>query len=363
MRILVAGAGVSGLALALALQKRGIIAEVVDKSPDSHTPGTAVHLPGNAVRVLKLLGLEKELQKISHPVQRQMISDHKGRELSSLSTSSIWGTVGASLTVPHDALRNLLQSAIDIRQIRLNTELTATSSDGQVIYKDGGWEAFDLVVGADGAGSAVRKNLFHVPMTAQERVSWHFVAYDVSGSANIQVLRVDGSGRRVLTSPLGAERTFCYAEVDSARALTAGDNWQKLFADFPYDTTLLLEQGEKASFALNSGAIDTDWVRPHAVLIGDAAHPFPFGATQGVALALEDAFVLAETLMSADSSTLGPALTAYQRRRTQRVHWVVDQNKREEKFRAHPRMMRIKSSTRRAENLFRDSYSALHTMP
>ncbi|MFD3563142.1 FAD-dependent oxidoreductase [Streptomyces sp. NPDC058686] len=88
MRMLVAGAGVSGLALALALQKRGIAAEVVDKFPEFRTPGTAVHLPGNAVRVLKLLGLQTELQKISHPVQRKMIFDHKGQESATGSATS-----------------------------------------------------------------------------------------------------------------------------------------------------------------------------------------------------------------------------------------------------------------------------------
>ncbi|MFE6904443.1 FAD-dependent oxidoreductase [Streptomyces sp. NPDC057717] len=362
MRILVAGAGVSGLALALALQKRGIAAEVVEKIPEFQTPGTAVHLPGNAVRVLELLGLEKELQKISHPVQRQMIYDRNGQELSSLSTSSIWSTVGSSLTVSYDALRSLLQSAIDIRHIRLNTELTSASPDGRATYKDGSSEAFDLVVGADGIRPVVRENLFHVSMGTPGRVGWHFIAYDVSGDTNNQILCIGGSGRSFLISPLSAVLTFCCAEVDSTRTPAPKSNWQNLFVDFPYKATLLLEQGENAFFTPNTGVIDTDWVRPHAVLIGDAAHPFPFGATQGAPwpLKMHSSWRRRSCQSTARLSSL---LAAYRRRRIQRVQWVVDQSKREEKFRTQPRMIRTKVSTRRTENLYKDRYSELHAMP
>ena len=191
-------------------------------------------------------------------------------------------------------------------------------------------------------------------------MGWHFVAKDISGCGHDQILRVDNSGRSVLTSPLGSGRTYCYVEVDSTRVRVPQTGWQAMFAGFRYETALLLEQAENAYLAPDTGVIGTDWVRSQAVLIGDAAHPFPYGTLQGSAMAVEDALVLAETLMGA--STLDAALVEYQKRRTKRVAWVAGQDQRERRFRTNPNRSRTKSAHRRAARVFA-AYAQLHDMP
>src|SRR5689334_2253238 len=107
-RILIAGAGIAGLALKHALAGSGIAADVVERDPVLRTSGAGFYLPANAVRALADLGLAEPLYESAVPVRRQEIRDWSGRLLSGIDVHTIWGDVGECLAIRRADLLDLL---------------------------------------------------------------------------------------------------------------------------------------------------------------------------------------------------------------------------------------------------------------
>ena len=92
-RVLIVGAGIAGLALARALRRRDITADVVERMPEWETSGAGLYLPGNSVRALRELGLWEELAARANPIVRQRFLDHRGRGLADIDVRSYWDGV------------------------------------------------------------------------------------------------------------------------------------------------------------------------------------------------------------------------------------------------------------------------------
>lgn len=118
--------------------------------------------------------------------------------------------------------------------------------------------------------------------------------------------------------PLGDGAVFCYADVASPKGRPTWD-WREYFDDLDDSVTNLLAQ---VGHLAGSPIMEVD--QPYAwlgrtVLIGDAAHAMSPSIAQGVALAVEDALVLAETL---NDRPVYEALPAYEQRRAERTAWI-----------------------------------------
>ncbi|MFF2526374.1 FAD-dependent monooxygenase [Streptomyces liangshanensis] len=371
-RTLVVGAGIAGLALARALRDQGLDADVVERDPDWRTTGAGLYLPANAVRALERLGLGTELARRAHPITRQRMLDHRGRALADFPVSAIWGDVGGCLAISRADLHDLLRSAVGDSSVRLGKGVASVDDGGTVTFADGSSETYDVVVGADGVGSAVRATAFQ---GAEPRflgqVCWRFVAREDPAAPPITdwTVRLGSGGRTFLTVPLGGGLLYCYADVNSAEQVAPEGDWRALLADFAGPVPHLLEQGADAYFAALSEIDDTDWVRPHAVLVGDAAHACSPSMAQGGAMALEDVLVLAELLGEAARAGTGegaagtdfaPVLAAYQARRAERVRWVLSQNQRRDKARNLPTPLRNLTLRFAGERLFKANHAPLH---
>jgi 2-polyprenyl-6-methoxyphenol hydroxylase-like FAD-dependent oxidoreductase len=95
LRVLIVGAGISGLALAKALLDRGFLVDVVERrADDGRALGSGLYLPANAVRALQGIGVGGEVAKRAEPVARQRLHDHRGRPLAEFEVELIWGGVG-----------------------------------------------------------------------------------------------------------------------------------------------------------------------------------------------------------------------------------------------------------------------------
>ncbi|SDM79716.1 FAD-dependent monooxygenase [Actinacidiphila guanduensis] len=366
-RILVAGAGISGLALAKLLLDRGLPVDVVERrAENSQAHGSGLYLPANAVRALRAIGVGDEVAKRAEPVARQQLHDHRDRRLAAFAVERIWGDVGPCLALTRGDLHEVLRAEVagaHSTAVRYGVEVTAVAEDGTVTFADGTTAAYDLVVGADGVNSAVRQTLFGAPPPRfLGQLCWRFIADDtaIPGIAD-WTARLGSKGRTFLTVQLGGGRVYCYADVNSKEPTAPAGDWRALFADFGGPVPRLLEQGEQAYFAALHESEHTEWTRPHAVLIGDAAHAFSPSMAQGGAMALEDVQVLAEALAAAPD--LPGALAAYQARRTERVAWVVAQNHRRDKARNLPTLLRNLVLRLGAEGMFKANHAPLHNEP
>jgi 2-polyprenyl-6-methoxyphenol hydroxylase-like FAD-dependent oxidoreductase len=363
-RILVVGAGISGLALAKALSDRDFPVDVVERlAADSQPAGAGLYLPANAVRTLRSLGVGDKVTELAMPVERQRLQDHRGRPLAEFETDRIWGEVGPCLALTRGELHDVLRTAVGDNVVRYTTAVNAVADDGTVAFTDGDIGTYDLVVGADGINSAVRRTLFVGPEPRfLGQLCWRFIADNIDvPHITDWTARLGNAGRTFLTVRLGAGRVYCYADINSSTPTAPAEDWRTLFADFGGPVPRLLEQGANAHFAALHESENTVWTRPGSVLVGDAAHAFSPSMAQGGAMALEDALVLADTLGS--EPDIARALTAFQARRAERVAGVVSQNHRRDKARNLPTPLRNFTLRHAGERLFKANHAPLHALP
>jgi 2-polyprenyl-6-methoxyphenol hydroxylase-like FAD-dependent oxidoreductase len=361
--VLIVGAGVAGLGLARALYQRGITAEVVERTAEWPESGAGLYLPGNALRALRELGVESAVAARANPIERQRILDHRGRSLADIDVRQFWDGVGGCVALQRAALHEALREATAEVPVRLSMSVTALE-DGdapRVTFSDGSTGSYDLVVGADGVRSTIRRlALGGPPARYVGQACWRFVAAGFPDITEWTVML--GRGRTFLTVALGEGVVYCYADVSTNDpAGVDGEDWRELFAEFAEPVPLLLDQAAEAYFASIEEVVAPAWTAPRVVLVGDAAHASSPNMAQGAAMAIEDALVLTDTLTA--DHPVDQALAGYEQRRKARVAWVQEQTHRRDRTRSLPAPVRNLILRLAADRIFRSNYRPLRDLP
>jgi FAD-dependent urate hydroxylase len=348
-RVLIVGAGIAGLALARSLARIGDRPEVIEREPAWRPAGTGIYLPGNATRALRALGLDPKVASQSVEIPRQRFSNHRGRLLREVDVAALWRPVGPCLAMHRADLHDLLLEAAGDVPTRLGRGVDGiTQRNGAISVEcsDRTNGDYDLVVGADGINSAVRRLTFGptaVPR-AVGQVGWRFVAARPPEVTTWSVML--GPRTAFLTIPIGDDRVYCYCNVVSSPDADGGDDdpaehLGQLFSEFADPAATLLDALDPADAihvsTIEEVALDS-WVRDHVVLIGDAAHATSPNMAQGAAMALEDALVLANCLR--DIRSIPDTLAAFEARRRPRTDWVRAQTHRRDHTRYLPPTVR-----------------------
>ncbi len=314
--ILIAGGGIGGLALALALARNGRSSTVLEQQEDFAAAGAGIQLGPNGVRVLQRLGVAEALRPlVGEPEAIRIHNGRTGRTLASLPLGSwIAARHGAPYWVAHRGdLAGVLHAAAwaEPRIARRPGFALASlvQTDGAVEATSAGGEtvAGSALVGADGLWSSVRRTICPLPVpefagaTATRTV---IPAAQTGGLAAPVVGLWLTPGVHVVHYPVRAG-----AEI--AVVVIATENWQgqgwEAAADRP---TLLAQIGgfhesltqvlarvpEWRKWALYRLPPLPRWTDGRVTLMGDAAHPMLPYLAQGGVLALEDAAVLADCL-------------------------------------------------------------------
>jgi 2-polyprenyl-6-methoxyphenol hydroxylase-like FAD-dependent oxidoreductase len=363
LRVLIVGAGIAGLSLARALLQRGVTAEIVERATEWTPSGAGLYLPANAVRALNELGIGPALTARANPIGHQRFLDHRGRLLADIDLDRIWDGVGDCVAIHRAALHEELRRATAEVPIRLGTWVTTLEDGGspRVSFSDGSSCSYDLVVGADGVHSTIRKLALGGPPAGYVgQASWRFV---VDGFPDLTDWTVRlGRGRAFLTVALGQSVVYCYADLNTGDgAGAATEDWRQSFADFGEPVPSLLVRANDAYFAPIEEVEPPAWAARRVVLVGDAAHASSPNMAQGAAMAVEDALVLAE-LLTADQPA-DEALVAYVERRKARVAWVQEQTHRRDRTRSLPTTIRNLTLRLAAERIFKSNYGPLRELP
>src|SRR5580693_9797224 len=164
-RIAIIGGGIGGLAAALALERRGAEVVVHEQSGALSEIGAGLNLTPNAVKALRALGLEQDVQAIAAETDFLNIRSWKsGRYISRTKRGDFRQKFGApNLSVHRADLLDVLATALKTTQIRFGarcTEVESNDSSAVARFADGSSIEADIVVGADGIHSVVRSSLF-----------------------------------------------------------------------------------------------------------------------------------------------------------------------------------------------------------
>lgn len=338
-KVLVIGAGIAGLTLAIALRRVGIAVDVVEiKSDVREQPGVGLSMQGNALAALGRLGLAAAVLRHGVPgcyinlrrpdgtiLARQTIAPTGG--------PGYPGTAGISRSRLHAVL---LDAATDAGAApRLGTSFERIDDRGDVVdvrFTDGSVGHYDLVVGADGLYSKVRGLLFpDVKPRYLGQAVWRAGVKRSPGNYTTE-LHLGGPAGAVGLCPISEDMAYLYVvESAPAGARYPDDQLARIMGEkvsaYPHamvqQAATQLPGSTSISYRpLEALLLDGPWHRNRVMVIGDGAHCGPPVLAQGAAMAIEDAVVLAELL--AQGGALAQTLQVFNARRLPRAAMIVN---------------------------------------
>ncbi|GIM86341.1 FAD-dependent monooxygenase [Salinispora arenicola] len=328
LRILVVGAGIAGLAVARALRMAGFRPDVIDRLPPHDLVDTGLYLPGNAARALRRLELDGPVRPLGQVIHRQRFRDITGAPLCEVDLDALWAGVGECRALLHGELHRVLLTGAG-GAVRYRVGIDAVDLFPETVgvtFADGATAEYDLVIGADGARSAVRTlAALGGPPLAAGQVVYRAVAR--GGPPVPEWTALLGHRAGFLVVPIGPGRLHCYA--DETGTVVPADplaRIRELFGDYGGPLPDVLDCLEQVHASVTDEVELGRWYRGRVLLVGDAAHATAPTLSQGAAMALEDAVVLAESLRSS-TDDVDAALAAYESRRRPRTRWVRDRTR------------------------------------
>lgn len=338
--ILVVGSGAAGCAAAILFARDGAAVDLIEIKPDLPALGSGITVQGNALRVLRQLGVWNEVAAAGYAFNTVGLRTPDGTLLVEMEDVRTGGPdLPATVGMYRPALARILTEAAAAAGAKLRygtTVQSLTQDDGgvDVTFSDGTSSRYDLVVGADGVRSQVR-SLIGIDL---ETKPTGMGIWRVFTSRPDSVTRTDlyyrGACYIAGYCPTADDSLYAYLVEDAQdRSGLAPDQRLAVMRELashyhgPWDDIrdLMTDPSTINYTWFESHLLPPPWNRGRVVLIGDAAHTCPPTIAQGAALALEDAAVLTDVLLAADD--LGQdAFDAFTARRYDRVKTVVEES-------------------------------------
>jgi 2-polyprenyl-6-methoxyphenol hydroxylase-like FAD-dependent oxidoreductase len=335
MRALIVGGGIGGLSTGRALHQNGWDVAVFERAPELERiqVGGAIHVWHNGMRGLQRLGLADQVAEIGGPaarVQTAEMRNWRGRLLTSWSVQDVEREVGApTLGVRRPDLHRVLAGGLEPGVLHLGRELTTfAQEDGGVVatFADGTDERGDVLIGADGLRSTVRRGLLgDSDLRSAKYASWQSVSDYAGDDAPVGLFRVVwGPGARFLFYHVGADQLYWEGIFATQPGGTdpPGDHKGAVAARFagwaepvPSIIAATQESGITRGDIYDRPPVKR-WGEGRVTLLGDAAHPMTNAAGQGANQTIEDAVVLAARLGDGTDPLAG--LRAYEKERIAR---------------------------------------------
>lgn len=340
MKILVSGAGTAGLCAGIDLARAGHEVEIVERTNRLRANGSPIDVRGEAIETARGMGILDAVyeQRITMTEQTKFV-DRSGAAVAPLAMHEINET-SDDIELPREDLMAILRQALPEQvELRFEESIVTLVDDGDrvaVTFASGREAAYDIVVGADGAHSAVRRLVFGPEKEFTEHLGVYVAIGDVPGQATpddprvTEILNLPGrlaGVARYRDKALGifefrSELTdYDHHDLAAqkhllAEAFSGIEDWK-----VPDLVKAALDDPD-LYFDVLAQIVMSTWHRGRVVLIGDAAHCATPMAGRGVSLALLGAWILTEEL-TRHGDDLEAALRAYEQR--QRPHAAAAQ--------------------------------------
>ncbi len=335
-RIAIVGAGLGGLAAAIALRRQGFEVQVYEQAPELAEFGAGINISPNSVKFFNAVGLADKLRAISSEPVGLTWRDWSSEEIHNcLPFGDFEKRYGAKYYVMHRSdLHRLLSEAVPQADIHLGKRCAQVETrNGSVglTFKDGTSAEADVAVGCDGIRSAVRACLFggegpHYAGT----MCWRALAPTDALPKNYHdghVNQWSGDGGFVVSYYIRQGKFINFVCVRQQPGWTE-QSWSvpstvdEMLSSFPHVgeklRSMMAAVTSCSKWGQFTGEHAPQWTKGRATLLGDSAHAMLATFGQGANMAFEDAYVLAQWLRaSADEPET--ALAGYEAARKPRA--------------------------------------------
>jgi salicylate hydroxylase len=354
LRIAIVGGGIGGLTLGIALRQRGFSPDIFEQAPELAEVGAAVALSANSTRELQRLGVLDAIEAVStEPSELIFRSWQDARRIAAYPVhqdGQYRDRYGAPYLGIHRAeLQRILSGALDGGGLHLGHRLTNLVEDGDTVgleFANGRTAQADLVIGADGVRSAVRRwitggegavysgtSAFRGIVPADRLPSLpdpQALQFWMGPNAHLLHYAIGGAGEdvnyfAVVEGPKVWPRTDSSTfEIEPGEALAAFKGWHTAVTEMIGATPHKLQWGLFVVPHL------LHWHRGRVVMLGDATHAMVPHHGQGANTTIEDSITLAELLVDLEPNGLNAMMHRYQTlrrartRKIQRSSWMTN---------------------------------------
>jgi len=318
MRVLISGAGIAGPTLAYWLAHYGLEPTIVEKAPKLRTAGYIIDFWGLGFDVADRMWLLPEIRRKGYLVREVWIVDRNGKRIAGFPASAISRIAeGRYISVPRGDLSACIFGAIEGKVESIFNDSIAgidqTAQGVRVTFETGAVRDFDLVIGADGLHSQVRRLVFGPQSQFEKYLGYKVAAFDVHAYRprdELVYVMYTQVGQQVGRFAMYGDRTmflFIFADheldgtsgnIQSQKALL-----RKRFGNSGWECPQILDALDSTNdlyfdrvSQIQMGAKTGSWTRGRVTLLGDAAFCVSLLAGQGSALAMVGAYILAGEL-------------------------------------------------------------------
>ncbi len=335
--VLIQGAGIGGLTLAIAMIRRGYTVRIVERARGLSEVGAGIWMAANPMQVFERLGFAEKITAAGWAIHRITLQDYNGDVLQASDLSAVAKLFGFETVALHRAvLQRILSEQLPSNVIAFGTEVKNVSQSADavsVLLADGSSISAKILVGADGFYSQIRKL---ASLGGETRYSGSSSYRAIARRTHLlfpepshDAYEIWGKGCRLGFSKINADDYYWYMTFDSdpdksSSPIARRTHAESLFRKFFPKWTSLLENTQ-ADEILQTDISDLKrlgaWSSGRIGLIGDAAHATTPNLGQGGAMAVEDAWSLTNAVENAGLNER--AFELYEKRRRAKVDWTV----------------------------------------
>jgi 2-polyprenyl-6-methoxyphenol hydroxylase-like FAD-dependent oxidoreductase len=313
VQIAISGAGVAGAALAHWLHRTGHTPTLIEQAPEFRTGGYMIDFWGVGYQVAKRMGIEDAIHAAGYQIERLRSVDSDGKIKADVDVDVFRRLIGDDFTsLPRGDLAAAIYATIDDKVETMFGDSIATVDDRgdgvRLTFENSAPRDFDLLIGADGLHSNVRRLVFGPEQDFERYLGCKVAACVVDRYRprdDLVYVTYGAPGRQLARFALRDDRTmflFIFRGVRDDTVATPKDQLRNEFSDAGWECCgflAALDEVDDLYFDVVSQIRMHSWSRGRILLIGDAAGCISLLGGEGTGLAITEAYVLAGELARA----------------------------------------------------------------